>query len=114
MKKYARTIFLIALLIIPGIIFFATTSPEKLPVGLYIIPFVYLFIVSYLATRFLLNRIGGRRENTSAIRLVPYLVAVLVTLVLLLGSLQQLAGRDIILIVVIGSTLIWYLRRISQ
>ncbi len=111
LTKYVRILIYAAALYLPGLIFFASTSPQELPVGLYVLPFIYIFLCVYLTTRFVLIRLTKQQMYA---KLLPNVIATLVTLLLLLGSLQQLSVRDIFLVVAIGGLLVWYLRKLGS
>lgn len=109
-KNIIKTLSLVVLLYLPGILFFAMTSPERLPVGLYILPFLYIFVCAYVTARFVLVSLGGNSKYT---KLLSITIAALLTLLLLLGSLQQLSSRDVLLLLGIGIIFVWYIRRLS-
>ncbi len=109
-KKYLHILIYGLILFVPGLVFFASTSPDELPVALYVLPFIYIFACVYLTTRFLMLKLGGGQRY---IHLLPNIIAILVTLILLLGSLQQLSGRDVFLILAIGGLFAWYLRKLN-
>lgn len=109
LKNYSKPIIYALLLFLPGVIFFAMTNPKELPVAFYIVPFVYIYLCGYVVTRFLLIKLGSHRY----LHLIPNVIAGLITLILLLGSLQQLSLRDIILLICIGVLLGWYLFKLG-
>lgn len=92
-----------------GVIFFLTTSPENLPIALLVVPFLYMFVTTYLTTRFLVGQFLVKTPGRANI--LAGLTAVGVTLLLLLSSLHQLTIRDILLVFGIAVIFIWYLRK---
>jgi len=89
-----------------GLVFFAVSSPDSLPIGLLILPFIYAFFIVYL-TVLTLSDIAGKRHST----FVPLLIAATSVLILILGSLRQLTLRDIALSIVIVTLLSWYISK---
>jgi hypothetical protein len=89
-----------------GLVFFAVSSPDRLPIGLLIFPFIYVFFIVYLTVD-TLSVVMGRRHS----KFVPLLIAVTTVLILILGSLRQLTARDIALSIVIVSLLSWYISK---
>jgi hypothetical protein len=82
-------------------LFLALTNPARLPVVMYIIPFVMLFIALFSLWRLLRTAkdiyvTGGRRHNH-----LGAVVCASIVLLLLLQSIGQLSIRDVITFVAI-------------
>jgi len=103
-------IILISVLLLCGAAFFTATSPQRVPVVLLVVPFAYIFAVSYLLCALVLNIVFSFLNE----KLVASIMALLITLLFILGSLHQLGTRDIILSLVFVTLIIWYLPKTNQ
>lgn len=92
-----------------GPVFIATTNPDNLPLVLLIVPFLWLFLVLFLSTMYIL------RYRTSATKrqviMVSSLVASLIGLLAVFQSIHQLSIRDVLLSLgIVGLAALYMLR----
>lgn len=106
-KKHKPRLIVLFVLTLLIVLFFAFFSPESLPVGYLVVPFVLLFIWVYILSS-TLYLIFFKKENKP----VSAFTAIFLIFVLLLGSLRQLSARDIILSISLLALLGWYANKI--
>lgn len=110
-KKLVPRILAYAIFISVGALFLSFTSPVDLPAWSLIIPFVYVFLLVYIITRDF-NKFVLRADERFS-KIIPFLVATVLTLILLLSSLSQLGILDLILLLTLMILLAGYLKKIS-
>lgn len=108
-KKHKKQIITLVALYLVGVLFLAFTNPNDLPVPLLILPFIYSFSVLYVTLVYLGKALRLRRQ-----KLIALTISILVTLLLLLGSLHQLGPRDIFLASLLAVLLTWYINANSH
>jgi hypothetical protein len=108
-KQYRKQAIILAALYAAGAIFFFNTSPDKLPLLLLILPFLYIFLVLYLTVLLACRLL--QVKNTVFVALV---ISVFGVLLFVLGSLHQLTLRDVIISLALTSVLTWYATRVSR
>lgn len=91
----ARLVIVLGSVVLFGPIFFAVTDPERLPIALLIIPFIWLFGVLFWIIRAVLSTKTAANKRQSGY--IASLVASLPVLLLLFQSIHQLAFRDVVL-----------------
>ncbi len=101
--------FLFAVVLIFGLFFFLNTNPGEVPIYVLIIPFVYFFVLTYLATSVGQDLLRKKVSST-----IPLIFSCLMLLMLVLGSLHQLGAKDIILSLVLMVLLGWYILKIQN
>jgi uncharacterized membrane protein YccC len=112
--KLTKKSFLTILLYVGFIVFLFTTNPNKLPIGLLLLPIAWLFLCLFVAARFLFSRLlknsklSRSRRNTLAL-----LAAGLPSLLLLLKSIDQLTARDSLLLLLLIGFALFYASRIN-
>lgn len=110
-KKLVPRILAYTIFISVGALSLAFTNPGNLPAWSLIIPFVYVFLLVYFITRDF-NRFILRADERFA-KIIPFLVATVLTLIILLSSLSQLGILDLILLLSLMILLAGYLKKIS-
>lgn len=108
LKKHRKQAIILLAFYLVGALFFMNTNPADLPLLLLIIPFVYIFGVTYL-TVVLICRLLGVKSAT----FVSLVVSVFGVLLFVLGSLHQLTIRDIVISVALTCLLTWYVVRLT-
>lgn len=110
-KQNRRTNFFIllaAILILT--VFLSVTNPNDLPIGLIFIPISLIYIALFAVGRLvyeLISSVNSRdRSNKSTIFSVIF--AAIPTVLLLLRSINQLTIKDLLLIGLLGSVLMFY------
>ena len=94
-------------------IFLITTDPQKLPVLLLIVPVVWLWVCLSLTFYLVLRRLPSRKINTERNDMVYSIAtATFLCLILLLRSVNQLNGKDIVLVAILFFVARPYLRRL--
>jgi hypothetical protein len=113
MRKYKKaSVYFVSAL---GLLAFITlTSPNKVPAILLILPFIAVFFlvlgVLKLFERKVLNLSAKRQAQTRKL-LFPYIGAGMLTILLILSSLGQLAVRDVVLVILLGLLAAFYISR---
>lgn len=95
-----KQIIFILIIVIGILLFFGLTDPEKVPIGLLIIPILAFFSIFLLASQILLiifkpNITKNRQKNLSV------LIAMILSLLILFYSAGGIVVGDLILIVLI-------------
>jgi hypothetical protein len=108
-KQKITKVGLISLVYAAGPLFFILTDPEKIPLPLLILPFLWLFAVVFVSTKLVL------RYRTSAtpkqVTIVANLLACLLVLLLVFQSIHQLTIRDVFIsLAIIGIAAVYLLR----
>jgi hypothetical protein len=104
-RKSALTLLL---LYIGGLLFFMNTNPERLPLLLLIVPFIYIFAVLYLTILFVCRLLAVKSAA-----FVSLVISIFGVLLFVLGSLHQLTLRDLIISVALTCLLTWYVIRLN-
>ena len=94
--------------------FLLTTDPKRLPVGILLLPIVWLFLCLFIAAWYLLKLVFKLRPlSRSKHYLLSFLAAVLPSILLLLQSINQLTWRDTLLLLALVSFGLFYTKRLS-
>jgi hypothetical protein len=93
------------------ILFFVTVNPEKLPLVLLLLPFLLIFITSYLTLMLVLDTFF--KIKTQPKRLIAFSVSVMPVLLLIIQSITQLTLRDVLLSLSIVVIIVWYTTKIN-
>lgn len=109
MKRIPKQFFVLLFFWVITFGFFIFTSPQELPIYVLVVPFLLLYISSYIGMRYFAGVVGLKQKQ-----LIAHITATFVTVLLLLGSLHQLSFRDIAISLLIVTVLVWYMRRIQQ
>jgi hypothetical protein len=92
-----------------GPLFFTLTDPEKIPLPLLVLPFLWLFAVVFLSTKLIL-RYKANATNKQ-ITIVASLLASLMVLLFVFQSIHQLTIRDVLIsLAIIGIAAVYLLR----
>lgn len=98
------------LLLAFGPAFMAITSPDKMPLALLIVPFLWAFASIFATTWLLCGLVGslavGRRRL-----ILSGVIATLPVLLLVLNSIHQLTIRDLLIVLTIVGLLTLYMSR---
>lgn len=106
--KIAKLVIL-SLLYAVGPLFFMLTDPDKIPLPLLILPFLWLFAVVFITARLVLQRRVSATNKQVVI--VSSLLACLVVLLLVFQSIHQLTIRDVLIsLAIIGIAAVYLLR----
>ena len=110
-KKYVQLTLLYGGLLA----FFLTTNPGKLPVGLLLLPFIWLFIALFMTVRLILAKRARKKEGELSRKtwVRAAAVALLPTFLLLLDSINQLTLKDGLLFAVFVVLVIFYANKLS-
>lgn len=92
-------------------IFITTTNPNELHVGWLLVPLVVLYMALYKSFALLLARKGGGISPRR--RAMAGLAAAIPILLMGLGSIGQLTGRDLIIILAFGIVGVFYISRLD-
>ncbi len=105
-----RKVFTLFLLYLVGWLFFTMISPEQLPIVLLVVPFIYIFATVFytalVAQEFIFPQMKKRR-------IVSFILALFLVLMLVLHSLHQLTSRDLLLGAAATILLTWYVSKIN-
>ena len=94
-------------------LFLMTTDPQKLPVLLLILPVAWLWICLSLSFYLLIRKLPSRRGNLSRNDMIYSItLSSFICLLLLLRSVNQLNGKDVILVIILFLVARPYLRRL--
>ena len=110
-----KKIVTLILLYVGLIIFLFTTDPDKLPIAVLILPFIWLFFCLFTTFLFLFGfiekkiRISAKPKRYE----LALLCAALPTLLLLLKSIGQLTIRDTIILLCLYALLVFYISKVS-
>lgn len=114
MQKHKR-LFLYIGVTIGTVLFILFTSPNNVPAILLVVPFIaFFFLLHALLTLFekeLLRLSAKDKAAKGRLLLFPAISATALTLLLVLGSLGELTLRDVILVIVFGSLIIFYISK---
>ncbi len=113
-KSTIRKLIFIAAMYIGFVVFLFSTNPQNIAVGWLILPFIWMFILLFISSLFVINslssdNIGSKKQFTTAI-----VVALVPSLILILDSVSQLTERDILLILVFGCIATFYAIRLRS
>lgn len=111
MKKHKRQLLVLVALYTFGLLFLLFTNPEKLPLLLLILPFVYAFITLFLTIRLIVQLFTDSRALGNGVGLT---ITIFVILTLVLASIRQLSARDLLISLAITVILSWYLVKIRR
>ncbi len=111
--KYNYIILSVSVFALSVLVFF--TNPNSLPVYLFILPFLFIFLFflclfNILSIKILYSRLDlrGRRK-----RIVTVSTAFLITLLIALQSIGQLTLRDFITVMILCMILVFYVNKAS-
>lgn len=110
MEHKIRNGICVGLLYVLGLLFMVYTSPQRLPIALLILPFVYMFILVFCTVLYLTSLLGYKGRA----RLLATTVSIFVVLLFVLGSMHQLDAKDVLLSVIITVVLSWYIVKIRR
>lgn len=92
-----------------GPLFFMTTDPDKIPLPLLIVPFLWLFAVVFLLTKLVLHY-KTKASNKQAL-IISSLLACLLVLLFVFQSIHQLTIRDLLIsLAIIGIAGVYLMR----
>lgn len=108
-KQKIIKVAMLALVYAAGPLFFMLTDPEKIPLPLLILPFLWLFVVVFLSTKLVLqHRTKATKKQTL---IVSSLLACLLVLLFVFQSIHQLTIRDVLIsLAIIGIAAVYLLR----
>jgi hypothetical protein len=97
------------------VVFLLSTDPDRLPIGLLLLPIAWLFLCLFITIRYLLDRLfKGKRALSSSRRFsLAFLFAALPSLLLLLSSINQLTVRDVLLLLAVVLFGVFYVSRLK-
>lgn len=87
---------------------FVSTRPNQLPSLVLIVPFLLLFLLFFVLTKWALGKLGTHNQSRTSLAL---LIAALPTLLLALQSLGQLTVRDIVMLLALFIITYFYMFR---
>jgi hypothetical protein len=93
------------------LLFLLTTNPSDLHIGWLLVPLVLLYLALYKTFRKLFERRG--RIKASRSKVMSLLLAGVPILIMGLGSIGQLTGRDVLIIIVLGAVGLFYVSRLE-
>jgi cobalamin synthase len=94
-------------------IFLIFTDPQKLPVLFLIVPIVWLWACLSLTIYLVIRKLPSRKGNIPRNDIIySVVIATFMCLILLLRSVNQLNGKDIVLVVILFLVTRPYLRRL--
>lgn len=109
MPKNKKLIYYLSAVTVGGMLF-VISNPERLPIALLLVPFLYIYVMIYVGV--LLMSI----KMFSIPRLPSHLIAVSVSSVLVfllvMRSLVDLSVLDVVIATIILIFFIWYVRRL--
>ncbi len=111
MKSNRKQLITLLALYIIGAVFLVLTNPQKLPLPLLILPFLYAFIVLFLTIRTGINFFSGNKNLGTSVSLV---ITIFIVVSLILASIRQLSARDLLISFAITVLLGWYLVKIKR
>ena len=76
-------------------VFLMSTNPHKLPIGWLLLPFLWIFVAIFYSLRIFLRVIRRRKKSKNSTTLA-LIGATLPTLLLILGSINQLTTKDVL------------------
>lgn len=92
-----------------GPLFFMLTDPEGIPLPLLVVPFLWLFAVTFMSSKLILQSKTSATKKQGAI--VSSLLASLLTLLFVFQSIHQLTIRDVLIsFAIIGIAGVYLLR----
>lgn len=98
------------LLLAFGPLFLAFSNPEKLPLAMLVVPFLWLFAVVFiLVLRLVRSRVGSKRRRA----IIAGTAAALPVLLLVLQSIHQLSVKDVLLVFVLLAAVGFYLSKVD-
>lgn len=95
----------LALLYVLGFVLLLFTSPQRLPIIVLIVPFLYVFGTVFLTVVYIGSLLGRKR----GVRLLATVISIFVVLIFVLGSMHQLDSKDILISLFITVLLGWYI-----
>jgi hypothetical protein len=107
-KKQAIILLILYGVGLAGLLF---TNPQKLPLTLLIVPFVYAFITLFLTVKLIVTIFSGSKALGTSVGVI---IAIFVVLSLILASIRQLSARDLLISFAITAILSWYLVKIRK
>ncbi len=94
-------------------IFLIFTDPQKLPILFLIVPIVWLWVCLSLTMYLFIRKMPSRKGNAPRNDIIySIVIATFLCLILLLRSVNQLNGKDIILVLILFLVTRPYLRRL--
>lgn len=109
LKQQKKHVIGLLVAYVSGILFFATTNPNELPLIMLVVPFLYLFAVFYM-TILLFCRLLAIKSAV----LISVVISIFAVLLLVLGSLHQLTIRDMVISLALTVLLSWYVMRLTN
>lgn len=95
------------------LLFFAATDPLHLPLPLLIVPFLLTYLAIYLPLRWWWRYKHPEGGKDRRHMLMAAVIAAYPTLILILGSLNQLTLRDALLLAVLSAGGTFYVSRLT-
>jgi hypothetical protein len=92
-------------------LFFVFFNPNNLPLILFIVPFILVFILIYQTAKLVVKTFFSLKPQQE--RIVLLVVSVMPVIMLVIQSITQLTVRDVILCLAITTILVWYGVRIN-
>lgn len=106
MMRYKKELLTLGALYAAGLAFILLTNPERLPLPVLILPFVFIFVTIFLTIRLLVTIFTGSRALGTSIGMT---ITIFIVLTLVLASIRQLSPRDLVISLAITILLSWYL-----
>lgn len=94
-------------------VFLFATDPRKLSVIWLILPFIWLYLCLFLTFIYVIDWLSANHRHSRRQSLLAGLLAAIPTLMLLLGSVDQLTIKDGLLIFGLGALALFYANKIS-
>lgn len=108
-ERYKRPLVLVGLVgSLVAMLFL--TDPLKLPLFLMPLPFMLIFTILYVSTKYFLHRLFPNKYSSRQ-KIAAFTVAIIPTLILVMSSIEQLTTRDLLLMVLIIVLAIFYARK---
>jgi hypothetical protein len=114
MNKYLKSLAWLIILY-GGLIFFLLhTNPNKLSISWLLVPFIWLFVALFYTFKLMINLLwlppAGKHSKKQVS--VAAICAAVPTLILILGSINQLTIKDILLLVALGFGGLFYIGKL--
>ena len=91
-------------------LFFLVFNPNNLPLIMYVVPFVLVFILIYQTTNLLLDVFFSFKPKQK--RIIQLVISIMPVVMLVIQSITQLTLRDVVLCLAITTIMVWYGARV--
>lgn len=107
-RKIKAIIGLVVLYLV-GPLFFILTDPNKVPIPLLVLPFIWFSAVIFITTRLIIS--GKTKASNKQGIITASLIAGLIVLLLVFQSIHQLTIKDVLIsLAIIGIAAVYLLR----